>query len=102
MGQAFYKEVLSFESFDEITSHQRESATKQINTKLRHGISYKEMLDFMKLGLIKQFSFDGEGWAGIKRHIRYCESNGWNFNVDIDVFLKSADLNQIIRITRFT
>ena len=101
MSSAFYSEVYSFESFDKLISQQRDNPTRRLNILLRNGVSKKQLTDFLKEGPIKMFSIDGEGWSGIKRHIRYCESFGWGFSVDIEYFINSEDPNQIIKISRF-
>jgi hypothetical protein len=98
---SFYSDLKSLSMFDETIMHQPENPTKRLNLLLRHGSSRLNLEKFLKEGLTRQFSFNGEGWGGIRGHIRYCEKNGWRFSCDIGELIKANDDNAIIKIVGF-
>lgn len=99
--EPFYSGVRNFEIFDERLRNQQDSPTKHLNIMLRNGVTKNGLENFLKEGLTLQFSIHGEGWKGIRRHVRYCEQNGWLFSVDFDEFRASGNESLILRIVGF-
>ena len=102
MSSSSFYNVKSFSMFDDMIRVQPDNPTKWLNEMLRKGIRLGQLENFLKESLTQQFSFNGEGWRGIRRHIRFCEQNGWVFSVDIDDLLSSKDRDRMIIITDFT
>ncbi len=93
----FYSGVKDFETFDELISQQGDNPTKYLNLMLRNGVTRKQLDEFIKKGLNKFYS----NWQGINQHIRYCESNGWLFSIDINKFKKYEDQKLVLKIVGF-
>jgi hypothetical protein len=80
MPTPFYLAVKDFDMFDEIIQELPDNPTKRFNLMLRNGATRNQFETFLEEGPTQQFSYRGEGWRGIKRHIRYCEICGWEFS----------------------
>ena len=101
MPPPFYSAIKDFDMFDGIIQEQSENPTKRLNLMLRKGATRNQFEAFLAEALTGQFSFSGEGWKGIRRHIRFCEKNGWEFSFDIDDFLSSCKRDDIYKIVGF-
>ena len=100
MATPFYSAIKNFDMFDEIIQEQSENPTNSLNLMLRNGAT-RNQFAFLREGSTEQFSFGGKGWMGIRRHIRFCEKNGWEFSLDFDDFLSYSKRGEIFKIIGF-
>ena len=98
MKESIYSGTRSLFVLDELLEKQHQSPTNNLNKMLRKGVTFTELEKFLSQGLTAQFSLKNSSWSGIRRHIRYCEKNGWQFSFDIDEIIETKDPNKIFKL----